>query len=146
MGKEWRLDTNAWIEEQLEKKAKNGDIAYRAERDGISYGDAMIALAEEIDRPFREIRARNASKPVTLDEDEIDRRARSYADKHDVSYTIALDALIGPTPGAQRSVELEEAALPVDDTDAAINHRAETYAKRHNCAYEVALTAVLEDA
>ncbi len=146
MTKEWKLDTDKWLEEQLERRALDGAIERRAERNNLSYGDAMLEEAAELERPFREIRARNASKPVTLDEDEIDRRARSYADKHSTTYELGLDAVIGTTPGAQRSVELEEAALPVDDTDAAINHRAETYAKRHNCAYEVALTAVLEDA
>jgi hypothetical protein len=92
------LDVNAWIEEEIEKKARDGAIDRRAKRDNISYGDAMIQLAEEIERPFQEIRTRNASKPVTLDlereEERINRKAESYARRQGVSYEIALEAVL----------------------------------------------------
>jgi hypothetical protein len=46
--KEWKPDPNAWVEEQVEKKAQDGTITRRAKRDGLSYGEAVIALCEEL--------------------------------------------------------------------------------------------------
>ncbi len=145
--KDWQPDPKAYVARWLEEAAEDGTIERRAERDNISYGDAMIQLAEELERPYKEIeekRAKERPMLVPLDEGEIDRRARSYADKHGVSYTIALDAVIGTTPGSQRAVELEEAPLRVDDTDEAINHKAEDYARRQGVSFAVALEAVLQ--
>ncbi len=145
--KEWKLDVNAWLEEEIERKARDGAIDRRAKRDGISYGAAVIALCEELDRPFQEIKAksarRRAERAIELDEEEVDRRARSYATVHGVSYPIALEAVLPSTPGA-KTVELKEAA-PVDDTDRRINDQAEAYARRHGVPFSAALTAVLEE-
>ncbi len=149
--KEWKPDPNAWVEEQLEKKARNGDIAYRARRDSCSYAEAMVSLFEELDAPFKAIKEkyarRRAERDSTLDEEEVDRRARSYATVHGVSYPIALEAVLPSTPGA-KTVELKEPAPVdpgVDDTDAAINRRAESYAARNDVSFSAALTAVLRE-
>ena len=147
MSKEWKPNTRAYIDRWLDEAAESGEIDCRAKRLGISYGDAAVSLAAELEKPFKEIeeRARRERAAAAPDEEEIDRRARSYADKEGVPYTIALDAVIGTTPGAQRAVELEEAPLTVDTEDADLNRKVEAHAAKHNLAYEVALEAVLTE-
>jgi hypothetical protein len=144
----WEIDPHAWVEEQLERKAQDGTVARHARRDGVSYAEAMISLAEELDRPFKEIRTkyarRRAERAIELDEGDLDIQVRSYAEKHNTSYPVALEAVLGSTPGGKGPVELGETRLPVDDGDAAINRRAESYAARHGVTFSAALTAVLE--
>ncbi len=147
MSTEWKLDPRAYVQSQLEEMARDGSIARRAERDGIDYGDAMVGLAEELYRPYKEIEEKYRTKlgPKTFDEDEgtLDKRARSYAERHGVSYAVALDAVM-PKGSA---VELSEGAPEkprVDAGDAALNRRAEDYARRKGVSYTVALEAVLE--
>lgn len=145
MSKEWKPNTRAYIDRWLDEAAESGEIDRRAKRLGISYGDAAVSLAAELEKPYREIEERAGRGPHAPDEEEIDRRARSYADREGVPYTIALDAVIGTTPGAKRTVELEEAPLTVDTEDADLNRKAEAHAAKHNLAYEVALEAVLTE-
>ncbi len=140
----WKLDPRAYVQSQLEEMARDGGIARRAERDGIDYGDAMVELAEELYRPYKEIEEKYATKrTASVDEGELDRRARSYAERHGVPYAVALDAVM---PGGS-TVELSEGAPEkprVDAGDAALNRQAEDYARRKGCSYTVALEAILE--
>ncbi len=142
--KDWKPDSRAYVARWLEEAAVSGEIARRAERDGVSYGDATVQLAEELWRPYREIEEKYAKKrPAAVDEGELDKRARSYAERHGVSYAVALDAVM-PKGSA---VELSEGAPEkprVDAGDAALNRQAEDYARRKGCSYTVALEAVLE--
>ncbi len=145
MSSGWNLDPRAYVASQLEEMARDGGIARRAERDGIDYGDAMVQLAEELWRPYREIEEKYAKKrPASVDEGELDKRARSYAERHGVPYAVALDAVM---PGGS-TVELAEGAPEnprVDAGDAAIDRQAQDYARRKGCSYTVALEAVLEE-
>ncbi len=148
MSTEWKLDPRAYVQSQLEEMARDGSIARRAERDGIDYGDAMVELAEELYRPYKQIEekygTRLGSKAFDEDEGALDKRARSYAERHGVPYAVALDAVVpkGST------VELSEGATEkprVDAGDAAIDRQARDYARRKGCSYTVALEAVLEE-
>ena len=146
MSEDWKLDTDAYIRRWLEEAADSGEIDLRAKRLGVSYGDATISLAEELERPYKAIEAKYAKKRAPApDEGEIDRRARSYADKHNVSYVVALEATL---PGSTGPVELAEGASEkpkVDDADADLNRLVEARSRREGCSYTVALEAVLDE-
>ena len=143
---DWQPDHNAYIMRWVEEAAESGEIDLRAKRLGISYGDAMISLAEELEKPYkeREEKYRQQRAAAAPDEEEIDRRAQSYAAKNGVSYIIALDAVLGTTPG-ERQVELTEAPLRVDTEDEDLNHKVEARVRREGVSYEVALEAVLQE-
>ena len=148
--KDWKLDTNAYIMRMVDEAALDGSLERRAKMLGCSYHDAAISLCEELERPFKaseeKLRKQRSRQRVELSDEEIDRRAQSYAAKNGVSYSVALDAVIGPTPGAQsRSVELAEAPLRVDDADEKLNRRVEDRARRTGCTYEDALAIELEE-
>ncbi len=144
--KDWKPDSRAYVARWLEEAAVSGEIARRAERDGIDYGDAMVQLAEELWRPYKEIEEKYGKRQAPApDEGEIDRRARSYADKHNVGYAVALEAVL---PGSTGPVELAEDSSEkpkVDDADAALDRKAEARARREGISYEAALEAVLEE-
>jgi hypothetical protein len=144
--KDWKPDSRAYVARWLEEAAVSGEIARRAERDGVSYGDAAVELAAELERPYRAIEEKYGKRQAPApDEGEIDRRARSYADKHNVGYAVALEAVL---PGSTGPVELAEDSSEkpkVDDADAALDRKAEARARREGISYEAALEAVLEE-
>lgn len=144
MSKDWKPDTQAYIRRWLEEAAESGEIDLRAKRLGVSYGDAMISLAEELERPYKQIEAKYRTKQAPApDEGTIDRRARAHADKHGVPYVVALEAVL---PGSTGPVELAASETPkVDDADAELSRKAEARARREGCSYTVALEAVLEE-
>jgi hypothetical protein len=107
MSTEWKLDPRAYVASQLEEMARDGGIARRAERDGIGYGDAMVQLAEELWRPYKEIEEKYGSTgPVELAEDSsekpkvddadaaLDRKAEARARREGISYEAALEAVL----------------------------------------------------
>lgn len=145
MSKEWTPDPQAYVRRWLEEAAASGEIDLRAKRLGVSYGDATVSLAEELERPYKAIEQKHANKQApAVDEGEIDRRTRAYADKHNVGYSIALEAVLpGSTGPVERSGDSSEKPK-VDDADAAINRKAEARARREGVSYTVALEAVLE--
>ncbi len=96
MGNDWTPNTQAYIRRWVEEAAESGEIDRRAERNGISYGDAMIQLAEELEKPYKAIEEKYKRPPAAaLDEGEIDRRAQAHADKHNVAYEVALEVVLG---------------------------------------------------
>lgn len=145
MSKEWTPDPQAYIRRWLEEAAASGEIDLRAKRLGVSYAEATISLAEELERPYKAIEEKYAKKQASPpDEWEIDRRARSYADKYNVGYAVALEAVL---PGSTGPVERAEGAPEkprVDDADAGLNRLAEACARSEGRSYEAALEAVLE--
>ncbi len=152
--REWKPDTNAHIQRWVEEAAADGEIDLRAKRLGVSYGDAVISLAEELERPYKEIEEQRRKRLAAAapGEEEIHRLATAYAEKHGCPYPAALDAVLlacsSPGAASRPVVELEEDAperpCVVDEADAALNRRAEEHAKRKGCSYEAALDAVLE--
>ncbi len=148
---EWKPNTNAHIQRWVEEAAADGEIDLRAKRLGISYGDAVISLAEELERPYKVIEEQRRKRLAAAapDEEEIDRKARAYADRHEVGYEVALDAVLDSVFGAPGPVEPAQDGAPervrVDPEDAALNRRAEALAQRRGCSYGVALEAILEE-
>ena len=144
MSKDWKPDTDAYIRRWLEEAAESGEIDLRAKRLGVGYGEAMVSLAEELEKPYREIEEKYRTRQApALDEAEIDRRARAHADKHGVPYVVALEAVL---PGSTGPVEPAVSRTPrVDDADEALNRRAEARARREGVSYTVALEAVLDE-
>ena len=142
MSEDWKPDTQAYIRRWLEEAAESGEIDLRAKRLGVSYGDAMVSLAEELEKPYREIAEKYKKKQAPApDEGEIDRRARSYAEKHGVGYAIALEAVL---PWSTGPVEPAASEKPkVDHADADLNRKAEDRARRDGVSFEAALDAVL---
>lgn len=144
MSKDWKPEPQAYICRWLEEAAESGEIDLRAKRLGVSYAEATISLAEELEKPYKAIEEKYRTKQAPApDEETIDRRARSYAERHGVEYSIALEATL---PGSTGPVELAASRTPkVDGAEAALNRRAEDYARRKGVSYTVALEAILEE-
>ncbi len=132
----WQFDPKALVMRLLEEAAENGELARYAERNDLTYEDAMIAFAEREFAPYRKIAEKYSEK----------RRALELA-QHPEYVPHATPVEADDEAAIQLSLgtfaKLEESP-PVDPDDARLNRRAEAYVKRHNVGYEAALTAVLE--
>ncbi len=134
--------TRAWIELQLDEASGDPDFARRAQERGQDLGDALIELAHQLERPYREIKQRRASVVPDVEDARIDRKARRYAERCGVTYQAALEAAIAGEAPVNPEREGAPGQPRTDAADVALNRRAEEYARRKGCSYAAALDAV----